>query len=124
MFRRRKAEVAAVMEGAVVAAAAEAMEVAEAAVAEAAVAAEGTGVDMAAVEAAVMATAAVTVTAVTAVARAPDTPAVPHPPRDAAAHTQSQATIMVYTVPVRSVTIAACMSVANRAMTNALTKPS
>ena len=86
-----------------------------------------------AVEAAAMATAAVTVAAVV---RAPDTPAVPHPPRDAAAPTRSQATIMVCTAPAKSVTIAACMqranqatiaacmSVANRAMTNALTKPS
>ena len=96
-----------------------------------------------AVEAAAMATAAVTVAAVV---RAPDTQAVPHPPRDAAAPTRSQATITVYTVPAKSVmttasiapaksvTIAACMqranpatiaaymSAANQAMTNALTE--
>lgn len=95
---------------------AEAME--EAVVAEVEVV---TVVDMAAVEAAAMATAAVTVAAVV---RAPDTLAVPHPPRDAAAPTRSQATITVYTVPANPATIAACMSAANQAMTNALTEPS
>ncbi len=105
------AEVAAAMAGEVAA------EVAGAVVAEVEVV---TVVDMAAVEAAAMATAAVTVAAVV---RAPDTLAVPHPPRDAAAPTRSQATITVYTVPANPATIAACMSAANQAMTNALTKP-
>lgn len=101
------AEVAAAMAGAVVAEVEVEVEVV-------------TVVDMAAVEAAAMATAAVTVAAVV---RAPDTLAVPHPPRDAAAPTRSQATITVYTVPANPATIAACMSAANQAMTNALTKP-